>query len=99
MLPKGVTLRIARPELKEKFQGCLIRSCLQAFEDFRPVGFERIGADAAGLVVKVSPFDVINDYTAGTGILAPDFHAFGQRLPLLGIEATWELQAKLLEEL
>lgn len=92
-------MRLARPELKEKLQGCLIRPCLQAFEHLRPVRFERIGAAATRLVVEVAPFDVIDDYTASTGILSPYFHVFGQRFQLAGIKATWELHAQLFEEL
>ena len=61
--------------------------------------FERIGAAATRLVVEIAPFDVIDDHAAIAGILTLYFHTFGQRFQLVGIKATWELHAQLLEEL
>ncbi len=82
-----------------KFQSCLIRLRLQALEHLRPVRLEGIGTDAARLVVEVTVFEVVDYHAASAGIPAPDFHPFAQSFPLVGIEATRELRAELLEQL
>ena len=71
----------------------------QAFKHLRPVRFRRVGTASTTFVVEIAPYDVIDDYTASMGVLAPDCHAFAQRLKLPGIEVTWELHAQLLEQL
>ena len=37
-----------------------------------------IGTATPRLVVEVAPLDVVDDYAAGTGVLTPDLHTFGQ---------------------
>lgn len=72
----GYSVRIARAELKEKFEGSLIWRRLQALKHLRPVLFEGIGTATAGLLAQVAVFKAVDNHAAGTGIQTPDFYAF-----------------------
>jgi hypothetical protein len=92
-------LRIARAELDEKFLSRLVRLRLQALQHLCPVCPKGIEAATTRLVVEVAPLDVVDYQPAGTSVLAPDLHTFGQGFQLPRIKSAGELRAEFLEQL
>lgn len=95
----AITSWIARLEFSEELHSCLIWMLFQPLKHFSPVSYAalRTGATAARFFAKAAVFESPDYHAPCTRVLTPQFHALGQTIYVLRMEASRKLNAQLLE--